>query len=492
MISDKKQSGQIWLILICGVTVAIGLFLLHSASLYKTGFPLDDAWIHQTYARNLARLGEWSFIPGKPSAGSTSPLWSVLLALGYRINIPPIPWAYLLGAGCLFALGVVGELLYRSLAALSEKRFPWFGLFLVFEWHLVWAAASGMETLLHAFGILLTLYLISLSKRKWFWIGLLIGAIVWVRPDGLTLLGPAVFVLILESEFWQERLLGIGKLAQGFLVGFIPYLFFNMQLSGSMWPNTFYAKQAEYAILYQFPLIDRLINLYSLPLVGAGAMLLPGIFYGLWWAVQQRCWTYLGAALWWMGYTGLYAWRLPVIYQHGRYLMPAMPVYFLLGAIGTTQLFRKYRGNQGMAFILQRAWVVSSILLCAVFFVMGARAYAEDVAIIESEMVDSARWIANNTPENALIAAHDIGAMGYFANRDLIDLAGLVSPDVIPFIRDENQLAQYITENGADYLVVFPDWYQYLHKNGEMLYQTGGIYSPEAGGQNMTVYRWGQ
>ena len=40
------------------------------------GFPLDDAWIHQTYARNLGLRAEFSFVPGQPSAGSTSPLWS--------------------------------------------------------------------------------------------------------------------------------------------------------------------------------------------------------------------------------------------------------------------------------------------------------------------------------------------------------------------------------------------------------------------------------
>ena len=37
-------------------------------------FPLDDSWIHQTYGRNLALNGEWAFLPGKPSAASTSPL----------------------------------------------------------------------------------------------------------------------------------------------------------------------------------------------------------------------------------------------------------------------------------------------------------------------------------------------------------------------------------------------------------------------------------
>ena len=47
--------------------------------------------------------------------------------------------------------------------------------------------------------------------------------------------------------------------------------------------------------------------------------------------------------------------------------------------------------------------------------------------------------MAHNTPPDALIAAHDIGAVGYFGQRRLLDLAGLVSPEVIPFIRDEAQ-----------------------------------------------------
>ena len=38
-----------------------------------------------------------------------------------------------------------------------------------------------------------------------------------------------------------------------------------------------------------------------------------------------------------------------------------------------------------------------------------------------------AQWLDRNTPPNALIAAHDIGAMGYFARRPPLDLAGLIS-----------------------------------------------------------------
>ena len=48
-----------------------GLFYL-AVSTYGfgfTGFPLDDAWIHQTYARNLAEEGQLAFVPGLASAG---------------------------------------------------------------------------------------------------------------------------------------------------------------------------------------------------------------------------------------------------------------------------------------------------------------------------------------------------------------------------------------------------------------------------------------
>jgi len=63
------------------------------------------------------------------------------------------------------------------------------------------------------------------------------------------------------------------------------------------------------------------------------------------------------------------------------------------------------------------------------------------VGLIESEMVVTAKWAAQNIPLIPIIAAHDIGALGYFDHHQLIDLAGLVSPEVIPFMRDETRLA---------------------------------------------------
>jgi hypothetical protein len=49
--------------------------------------------------------------------------------------------------------------------------------------------------------------------------------------------------------------------------------------------------------------------------------------------------------------------------------------------------------------------------------------------------------------------------MGFYGQRSLVDLAGLVNPEVIPFIRDEVKIHAYIVESGAAYFVCFNDWY---------------------------------
>jgi hypothetical protein len=121
---------------------------------------------------------------------------------------------------------------------------------------------------------------------------------------------------------------------------------------------------------------------------------------------------------------------------------------------------------------------------------MGARSYAQDVAYIETEMVAVAKWVEANLPADALIAAHDIGALGYFDQHQLIDLAGLVSPQVIPFLRDETQLALYLDQHGADYLIAFPGLYPDLAARSEVVFSSRGFIAPAMGGENLVVYFW--
>jgi hypothetical protein len=471
------------------VVASISLYLAASAGYYRTGFPLDDAWIHQTYARNLAQSGEWAFLPGQPSAGSTAPLWSWLLALGHLVGLGPQLWTYFLGGLLLFGAAWQGGEAFGSLCKRCNAWKLAAGVLLAFEWHLVWASASGMETLLLACIILFVIAKLLAGWENWFVLGIVVGASVWVRPDGLTLLGPIAFVIILRSGDLKNKIIQLSQLSLGFFGLTIPYAVFNWRLSGSWLPNTFFAKQAEYAIELQTSLLSRLAEQALQPLVGVGALLLPGFLIFLYKAIRQKSIPALATVLWLLGYLTMYAIRLPVIYQHARYLQPAMPAYFLLGFAGIT-IFANFNRSGIIQRVLGRAWVISTAVTLVLFWFIGANAYRQDVAIIESEMVDTAHWIKSNTPAGSTIAAHDIGAIGYFSNRPLIDLAGLVSPEVIGFIRDEQRLANFLDEKQVDYLVTFPGWYPGLVSGQMILYQGVHDFSSTAGGEHMSVYRW--
>ena len=463
-------------------------YLLAARQEFRSGFPLDDAWIHQTYARNLALSGEWSFIPGRISAGSTSPLWSLLLAPGFWLRLGPYLWTFGLGWLLLAGLAAIAAITFQKLAP-QRAHFYWLAaLLILFEWHLVWAAGSGMETLLFGLIVLLALSRLLNASTSWLGFGALVGISAWVRPDGITLLGPALMVIVLKRDEWTRKLRVALELIFGFILLFIPYLAFNQTLAGSWWPNTFFAKQAEYAILRQQSILVRYLSEAELPLIGVGVVLLPGFIYRLWLAVKRKEWGLIAGALWFLGYLGIYAWRLPVTYQHGRYVIPAMPVYLLWSFAGVLEMI-DLQAPQMFQRIVGRAWVLLVAAVLLGFWFLGARSYAMDVGFIESQMVDTAQWVSQNTPADALIAVHDIGAMGYFGNRDLVDLAGLVSPEVVPFIRDEGRLAQYLDHKEVSYLVTFPDWYPQLVQGKEKVY-CGPKNRFLAGNQPMCVYIW--
>lgn len=462
------------------------------------GLPLDDAWIHQVYARNLGTRLEFAFFPGEPSTGSTSPLWAFLLAVGYALRLAPWWWAMGLGVVLLAGAGWMAGRAASHLTT-NARVARWFvPLFLVLEWHMVWAAASGMEILLFIFLALLFVERYWSGAPVWL-LGVIAGLLTLTRPEGIVL--AALIAVGLALDAWSaDKAKGGAAVAPKPLAPVIslgiyfavialvlaPYLWFNYRTNGALLPNTFYAKSAEYASLTeQGNLVTRWLNLYRQPLTGAQLLLAPGLLFLLYELLKARRWAVLVPAAWLAALPALYAWRLPVDYQFGRYMMPIIPWLVLFGVVGTAALLPKLRARA-----IRRAWAVALVVLLGLFLLLGANAYAQAVGIVNCEMVAAARWTREHVPPGALIAAHDIGAQGYFDSHPILDLAGLVSPEVIPFLRDEPRLDAWMRERGARYAVFFPTWYATLGAPPRYapLFTTDCTATQAAGEENLRVY----
>ena len=471
-----------WVVIALAALVAVLFYLIVSESVYRIGFPLDDAWIHLTYARNLADHGEWAFRLGQRSAGSTSPLWTLLLSVGFLIDLAPYVWTFLLGWVILTLMAVQAENAARKLVTEYKSRIPWVGLFFVFAWHLTWSAVSGMETLLHALIIFVVLSTLISGPRRYLPFGVLTGLSIWVRPDGITLLGPILFAGFLFERSWYARGQMFWKTLLGFGALFFPYLLFNLILSGNPWPNTFYAKQAEYESFWLSKTLAERISDYLWPILASPFIVL--IPTAIWWLVTSigaRNWGTLASLIWFLGYISIYFSRLPA-YQHGRYIIPALPIMYLWGLLGFLELVSFPKLNKRIVLV----WQGLTVVLTLAFQFIGAQQNANDVLWIETEMVRTAQWVEQNIPADAQLAVHDIGALGYYVQNPILDLAGLTTPEIVPFIRDEARLAQYLDSNSVDYLITFPSFYPQLTSQAELLFEAGQPQFDE----NMQVLRW--
>ncbi|MCS7260487.1 MAG: hypothetical protein NZ765_06860, partial [Anaerolineae bacterium] len=410
--------------LLCWVAMAAllaGGYLFYAWAVYGvSGFPLDDAWIHQTYARNLGTHGAWVFQLGEVSAGSTAPLWSILLALGYRLGISHLIWTYGLG---VLALGVNAWLAARLSSRLlpGRPRVAWLaGMACVMQWQLVWAAVSGMETLLFSgLGLGLIARITELRRpcdsgkasgepegdgeretgSKYFITGLLGGLLVLTRPEGLLLVGLATLCVIWQWRHAMRRLAVVGAWwGVGVALSLLPYLAFHFAVSGHPFPNTLYAKQQEYrAMLELYPLGQRWLMVVQAALIGGQVLLLPGFWFaiGLAWLTARRYTAARGGshgaavfllASWWLTHLTLYAGQLPLTYQHGRYQMPVLAAFVTLGVVGSAQLREALRAGMARR-VVERTALAAGGLTYLIFLGLGARAYAQDVGFIEGEMV---------------------------------------------------------------------------------------------------------
>jgi hypothetical protein len=92
------------------------------------------------------------------------------------------------------------------------------------------------------------------------------------------------------------------------------------------------------------------------------------------------------------------------------------------------------------------------------------------------------------------LALNDIGAITYVSRREVVDLAGLVTPEVVPLLRVPDRAAQlinFMAGRGVDYVIIFPNWFPGLARRDDLLTSVHQVtVEPRTitGGATMVVY----
>jgi len=193
----------------------------------------------------------------------------------------------------------------------------------------------------------------------------------------------------------------------------------------------------------------------------------------------------------------VYACLGAVLYQHGRYLIPLIPgnaiaaTWGLLEAQRLARRRRRWRAPSRAALILI---VLAIVAGTAWRLPLMARQYAKNVDNINRMHVALGSWVAENTPADARLALNDIGAITYVSERPVLDLAGLITPEVTPLLHSADQdagLLALMAEKEVAYVIIFPTWFPGLATSDllDPVHQVTLDDNTIAGGDTMVVFQ---
>lgn len=464
-----KQGLPHWanILIVTAVTLLLLTYFLQtslSITQGQLGAPLDDAWIHFQFARNISQGDGFSYNPGEPMPGSTAPLWTVALAgVGLFSQEAQVYLISSLVLSAFFLLTAVW-LTYGFTFWLTQNNWTALlaGLATACTGRLLWAGLAGMETTAFAAFSLAAIWVYAKGGLRPF-SALLFALASQLRPEGHLL-----FALVVIDTLWEfhrkerkERTEFLsfwrGVITAGVIYGLInvPYALFSLAVTERPLPNTFYAKAGSQH-LFSWRTLRETVALHWQDNPIAFVLLPIGLL-----PVWRRSRV---AAVWLVGLLIMVAFIIDVVWHHGRYTLPLIPFQMIAAAVGAQWVVEHLSTN----------WLkVGTAVLTGVLLLGGAwklPAWAQMLGYNSQEIleVDVAlgHWLAENTPPDALVAVDDIGAIGFLSERRLLDLNGLISPEVWPAIQSEpagrprnEAYARLLSPLAPDYLAVFPEWH---------------------------------
>ena len=458
--------------------------------------PLDDVYIHFQYARQIAAGQPYIYNPGLPAtSGATSFLYPYILAVGYLAGFQGLKlglWAMAVGAAAFIATMCLVYKLVRLLGTgdwLAVLVAVAFGLDGAVAWHFM----SGMETGLVMLLTMGTLYavikVVTDENENQTPLILWATGLALIRPEG------GVLAVVAMGVVWWGRRhkkgFASGKPLQRQIALVIPVLAVGVQplinwlLTGSAVASGNAAKSILGTVPFYWDEVIRRIlgnfvqiwvefgtgispreGLYIMPLLLVLAVVGSGFLL-----IQPKL-RLVGVMLilWLVAGTAMLATLDTVFWHFKRYQMPFMALLFPLAGwgIGAVSSF-KFQVTRKNVFEPQRRGerrdqrrvfidvIASAMLLAsAVTSIQFLRYYGLNVGYVYAQPLQMARWLQANTPDNAVIAVHDVGMMRYMGGRTTLDIVGLTTKGAADYWRNgPGAVAEFLMQEKPDYIASY-------------------------------------
>lgn len=484
-----------WLSWIVIALVAIAWLAVPYTCPCDSGVALDDAYITFRYAQNLAESGQFVYNLEQPedAFATTAPAYAVVLAALKQIGID-IPWAAaVLGTlSILLAAWALGDALFR---AARDSDFLWpastglvAGGLLAFA-PLLWLVL-GMEGLATLGLVLLGFWFAN--RRQDMAAAVLLGIAMVVRFDAAAAAAAWGLLLLYQRRWRTWKALTLSGGVALALYG-IMYLLLSVPL-----PSTLASKQAQVALgitgffpqasygdgaawiaigyWKQSPLAMGLLA--ALVLIGLGRAIValprslstlrasPGPdqgqrslgVYGYVWLLLL--WVVLHLALYVVLGVTPYLW----------YYLPFVAALGVLAALGLTTLVGILPEQ------LRPIWL-RPLMYGLVLVIIGSGVVRthqsmqqqlqnyEDLPVTDPRSVvlpgaqvksyrEAGRWLAANAPEHATVGVSDVGLIGYYSQRPMIDFWGLLDSGVADALA-RRDLVWALYAHQPDYLALY-------------------------------------
>jgi tetratricopeptide (TPR) repeat protein len=484
------------------LSLILAVFYVYSANSVNGGFgfPLDDPWIHLTFAKNLVDYHSFSYFRTEmATAGSTSPVYTLILAAGFFFSRNEMILSYVLGI--LFL--ILSSVFFYRLSTLDFAKENYYAIiataiFISDKW-INFVSVSGMETTMFIFILIAAAYFYRQRNPVIF--AVFFSLIMWARPDGIAFIGALAvdyFIVTRLSKsdkeirlFTKNDFIKIGITVAVFL---LLYFAMNLALSGSLLPNTYNAKLTYYSPEFRSREEFFKNEVWNYFTAGSYGIIMIGFMAGLVFAIlglfKKKYTPYLLYIMFVAALVFIYWYKLPYAHRFGRYMMPIIPFFILVSSLGFRDLFNaaaKYMNSAKIAY--GGIFIILLVILGYSFrnYADNKSNYASECKYISDRQVAAAIWIKNNTSENDIIATHDVGAIGFYSDRKIVDVAGLVTPGLIDKISDLNYVSymkEVLDKSGVTYLAFLREWYRVA--NQTPLFTTENISPVEI----MEVFRY--